>query len=156
MPPAEPTDQYSEEVARILTMMSAMAGPRPVTADLIETWASVLWEQGMPLDKLQPTARRLLATERFFPPPADFLAAWENLKAEARANYRPTPEQQARNDEAHRRKTQELLARLPQLQAEAAERAAKQDRYRSDWLEKRAAEEARDLIDPFGEDAPRC
>lgn len=153
----DPTDEYTREVAHVLGMLGAMASPRLLTADLIETWAGVLWEQDVPQSRLRHTARRLLATDRFFPAPADFLCAWQSLDAEDRLSRQPTPEEEARRAAERQRQAQELLALLPELQAAQAERRERQDRFRhSEWLNRRAAEEALALDDPFGQDAPRC
>lgn len=153
----DPTDEYTREVAHVLGMFGAMAGPRVLTADLIETWASVLWEQEVPQSRMRQIARRLLASERFFPAPADFLDAWKSLESETRLYRDPTPEEEARRTAERQRQTEELLALLPELKAAQAVRNERQNRSsRRDWLSQRAAEEARALEDPFGQDAPRC
>lgn len=67
-------DEMEEKVTEALLVMAEMlANPKPITPRLITAWTLVLAQAGVRPGEVEPTTARLLATEKFFPTPADFL-----------------------------------------------------------------------------------
>lgn len=64
------------EVAKALLIMAkTLANPKPVDAELVQIWAALLVEEGIRPEEVVPAAQRITRSERFFPTPADFIAA---------------------------------------------------------------------------------
>lgn len=67
-------DELAEAVGECLVVMAEiLANPKPLTAPLLAGWTLVLREAGIAPDELRAATARILATEKFFPTPADFL-----------------------------------------------------------------------------------
>lgn len=64
------------EVAKALLIMAkTLANPKPVDAELVQIWAALLGDEGIRPEEIVPAAHRLTRKEKFFPTPADFIAA---------------------------------------------------------------------------------
>ena len=58
----------------LIACAECLAAPRDVTPDLVEIWTQVLAAAGIAPGEVEPITARLIAAQRFFPSPAEFLA----------------------------------------------------------------------------------
>jgi hypothetical protein len=64
-----------EALDALLVFAEMLANPKEVTERLVRAWVLVLRQAGIQPQEVGPAAVRLLATQTFFPTPADFLKA---------------------------------------------------------------------------------
>ena len=63
-----------EPVTSALSAFAAfLANPKEITPSFIQGWVTVLRYAGVQPEEIEPAAARLLATQTFFPTPADFI-----------------------------------------------------------------------------------